>query len=139
GLVLGLCGGYQMLGRTVADPHGIEGPPGQVDGLDLLDVETVLSADKRLEPIRGTTDGGVPFEGYEMHMGVTAGAAGPRALGRLGPGLAGGAAAARMRGLFHRAAACSDLASTRYSPRPASVRLGSPACRPARPASATTT
>jgi adenosylcobyric acid synthase len=74
GLVLGLCGGYQMLGRTVADPQGIEGPPGQIAGLGLLDVETVISADKRLEPIRGTTDGGVPFGGYEMHMGVTAGA-----------------------------------------------------------------
>ena len=42
--VLGLCGGYQMLGRTIADPDGIEGPPGKVDGLGLLDVETTLSA-----------------------------------------------------------------------------------------------
>jgi adenosylcobyric acid synthase len=74
GLVLGLCGGYQILGRTVDDPQGIEGPPGQIAGLGLLDVETVISADKRLEPIRGTTtDGGVSFRGYEMHMGVTAG------------------------------------------------------------------
>ena len=94
GLVLGLCGGYQMLGRTVADPHGIEGPPGQVDGLDLLDVETVLSADKRLEPIRGTTDGGVPFEGYEMHMGVTAGAACARPFARLDSGAHEGAVSA---------------------------------------------
>jgi len=94
GLVLGLCGGYQMLGRTVADPHGIEGPPGQVDGLDLLDVETVLSADKRLEPIRGTTDGGVPFEGYEMHMGVTAGAACARPFARLDSGAPEGAVSA---------------------------------------------
>jgi len=94
GLVLGLCGGYQMLGRMVADPHGIEGPPGQVDGLDLLDVETVLSADKRLEPIRGTTDGGVPFEGYEMHMGVTAGAACARPFARLDSGAHEGAVSA---------------------------------------------
>src|SRR5215471_404452 len=74
GLVLGLCGGYQMLGRTVADPQGIEGSPGQVAGLGLLDVDTTLSAHKRLELIHGTTDGGVPFRGYEMHMGVTGGA-----------------------------------------------------------------
>ena len=55
GTVLGLCGGYQMLGRSVADPDGIEGPPAKVDGLGLLDVETVLSGEKRLEPVRGTT------------------------------------------------------------------------------------
>jgi adenosylcobyric acid synthase len=73
GVVLGLCGGYQMLGRSVADPDGIEGPPGKVDGLGLLDVETTLSDEKRLEPVRGTTNDGVSFFGYEMHMGVTEG------------------------------------------------------------------
>ncbi|HTV90374.1 MAG TPA: cobyric acid synthase CobQ, partial [Stellaceae bacterium] len=73
GLVLGLCGGFQMLGRTVADPDGIEGPPGTVDGLGLLDVTTTLSAEKRLEPVRGTTANGAPFAGYEMHMGMTDG------------------------------------------------------------------
>ena len=55
GTVLGLCGGYQMLGRTVADPDGIEGPAGTVAGLGLLDVETVLSAEKRLTRCTGTT------------------------------------------------------------------------------------
>src|SRR5499427_6697605 len=94
GMILGLCGGFQMLGRTVADPQGIEGPPGEVDGLDLLNVETVLSADKRLEPIRGTTDGGVPFEGYEMHLGVTAGAACARPFARLDSGAHEGAVSA---------------------------------------------
>jgi adenosylcobyric acid synthase len=91
GLVLGLCGGYQMLGRTVADPQGVEGPPGQVAGLALLDVETVLSDRKRLEPIRGTTDGGVPFAGYEMHMGDTAGADCARPFARLDNGSPEGA------------------------------------------------
>ncbi len=51
GTVFGLCGGYQMLGRTIADPDGIEGPPGKVAGLGLLDVETTLSDEKRLEPV----------------------------------------------------------------------------------------
>src|SRR5580704_12726049 len=51
GTVLGLCGGYQMLGRTIADPGGIEGSPGKVVGLDLIDVETTLSGDKRLEVV----------------------------------------------------------------------------------------
>src|SRR5689334_9090158 len=46
GLVLGLCGGYQMLGRTIADPAGIEGPPATVDGLGLIDVTTTLSDTK---------------------------------------------------------------------------------------------
>jgi adenosylcobyric acid synthase len=94
GLVLGLCGGYQMLGRTVADPQGIEGPPGQIAGLGLLDVETVISADKRLEPIRGATDGGVPFRGYEMHMGVTAGADCARPFARRDDGAPDGAVSA---------------------------------------------
>jgi adenosylcobyric acid synthase len=73
GLLLGLCGGYQMLGRTIADPDGVEGPPGKVEGLGLLDVETVLTGDKRLAPVSGATADGVPFEGYEMHIGVTKG------------------------------------------------------------------
>ena len=73
GMVLGLCGGYQMLGRTVADPGGIEGLPTTVEGLGLLDVETTLSNDKRLKPVSGTTGDGVSFSGYEMHMGVTDG------------------------------------------------------------------
>jgi adenosylcobyric acid synthase len=72
GRLLGLCGGYQMLGRTVADPDGIEGPAGTVDGLGLLDVETVVAGDKRLEPVEGEA-AGAPFRGYEMHMGVTTG------------------------------------------------------------------
>ncbi len=74
GHVLGLCGGYQMLGRRIRDPHGIEGPPRDVPGLGLLDVETVLTADKRLACVAGTTlTDGLPFTGYEMHVGDTAG------------------------------------------------------------------
>jgi len=91
GLVLGLCGGYQMLGRTIADPQGIEGPAGCVAGLGLLDVETVLSDRKRLEPIRGTTAGEVSFCGYEMHMGVTSGADCARPFARLEDGAPEGA------------------------------------------------
>lgn len=74
GRVLGLCGGYQMLGRRVADPHGVEGPPGEAAGLGLLDVETVLAGAKTLGAVRGwDAAGGVPFHGYEMHMGQTTG------------------------------------------------------------------
>jgi adenosylcobyric acid synthase len=94
GIVLGLCGGYQMLGRTISDPQGVEGPPGTVAGLGLLEVETVLSDDKRLEPIRGTTSDGAPFCGYEMHMGVTAGADCARPFARRDNGMPEGAASA---------------------------------------------
>ena len=73
GSVLGLCGGYQMLGRAIHDPDGIEGAAGSAQGLGLLDVETTLTAEKRLEPAQGTTSDGVAYAGYEMHIGETSG------------------------------------------------------------------
>jgi len=76
GHVLGICGGYQMLGRSVADPQGIEGPPSTVEGLGLLAVDTVLEGAKVLVEVAGLADG-VPFKGYEMHVGRTSGAARP--------------------------------------------------------------
>jgi len=94
GMVLGLCGGFQMLGRIIADPGGIEGPPAAVEGLGLLDVATTLSADKRLEPVRGTTSDGAPFAGYEMHMGVTEGPDCARPFARLADGSPDGAVSA---------------------------------------------
>ncbi|WLD96599.1 cobyric acid synthase [Agrobacterium leguminum] len=71
GHVLGLCGGYQMLGKTVADPEGIEGPSATVDGLGLLDVDTVLTGDKRLVSVTGKSFDGIDLSGYEMHVGET--------------------------------------------------------------------
>jgi adenosylcobyric acid synthase len=78
GHVLGICGGYQMLGCRVADPDGIEGEPASVEGLGLIDAETVLGGDKVLTEVRGKTIAdGVPFKGYEMHVGRTTTAASP--------------------------------------------------------------
>jgi adenosylcobyric acid synthase len=94
GKVLGLCGGYQMLGRTIADPNGIEGAAGSVEGLGLIDVETTLSDEKRLEPVSGLTSDSVPFSGYEMHMGVTEGADRARPFARLVDGSPEGAISA---------------------------------------------
>ena len=91
GIVLGLCGGYQMLGRTIADPDGIEGSPGKVDGLGMLDLTTTLSSEKRLEPARGTTSDGAPFAGYEMHIGVTEGPDRARPFAHLADGTPDGA------------------------------------------------
>jgi adenosylcobyric acid synthase len=91
GLLLGMCGGYQMLGRTIADPQGCEGPPGKVDGLGLLDVETVLTGEKRLAPVTGATADGAPFNGYEMHIGATDGPDRARPFARLSGGTDEGA------------------------------------------------
>jgi len=74
GHVLGLCGGYQMLGKTISDPDGVDGQPGTVEGLGLLDVETVMARDKqvRLRTAKALP-GGEPVSGYEIHMGRTDG------------------------------------------------------------------
>ncbi|MBZ4021636.1 cobyric acid synthase CobQ [Rhodobacter sp. TJ_12] len=75
GHVLGICGGYQMLGRTVADPDGIEGTPGTTPGLGLLEVDTVMTPDKRLTRTRAThAPTGLEVTGYEIHIGQTEGA-----------------------------------------------------------------
>ena len=74
GRVLGLCAGYQMLGQTIADPLGIEGRPGTAPGLGLLDIDTVLGAEKRLARAAGIDiASGAPVAGYEMHLGQTTG------------------------------------------------------------------
>jgi adenosylcobyric acid synthase len=91
--VLGLCGGYQMLGRSVADPDGLEGPPGTVAGLGLLDVDTVLGGDKALRQVTGESLG-ASFEGYEIHLGRTTGPDTARPLTRLSDGRGEGAVSA---------------------------------------------
>jgi len=74
GHVLGLCGGYQMLGSSVTDPDGVEGPPGSSPALGLLNVATTMSGSKRLNEVSGrSASGSAPFTGYEMHIGETDG------------------------------------------------------------------
>lgn len=74
GWLVGLCGGYQMLGKRVRDPLGLEGGPGEAPGLGLLDVTTELGPEKRLARARGIElSTGEVVCGYEMHMGVTEG------------------------------------------------------------------
>ncbi|WP_099864801.1 cobyric acid synthase [Pararhizobium haloflavum] len=73
--VLGLCGGYQMLGRLVADPCGVDGARSEVKGLGLLDIETTMAAEKTVRQVNGQAVAfGVAVEGYEIHMGRTGGA-----------------------------------------------------------------
>ena len=74
GRILGICGGYQMLGTLVSDPEGIEGPAGQTPGLCLLDVATTMTSDKRLtrtHAIHAAT--GRPITAYEIHIGRSTG------------------------------------------------------------------
>jgi adenosylcobyric acid synthase len=90
GHILGICGGYQMLGREVADPEGIEGPPGADRGLAFLDVTTVLRPEKRLavtEAVHAAT--GATIAGYEIHLGRTEGPDTTRPFARTGPALEG--------------------------------------------------
>jgi adenosylcobyric acid synthase len=94
GTVLGLCGGYQMLGRAINDPEGIEGAAGSARALGLIDVETTLSAEKRLERVEGTSFDGAPLAGYEMHIGVTEGPDRARPFAQLADGSPEGAVTA---------------------------------------------
>jgi adenosylcobyric acid synthase len=74
GKVFGVCGGYQMLGRVVRDPLGLEGPPGETPGLGLLDIDTEMTATKILRHVGGShVASGQPIAGFEMHMGVSDG------------------------------------------------------------------
>ena len=99
----GVCGGYQMLGTSVADPDGIEGPAREAEGLGLLDVETVLTGEKTLSEVEGERIAdGAPFRGYEMHVGRTS-----------GPGLRPAVSALRRRAARRR-----DLSRTASSPAP---------------------
>ena len=92
GRVLGLCGGYQMLGRSINDPLGIEGPPRGIEGLGLLDVATTMTAAKRLRTVSGMTlEDGAPFQGFEMHIGETDGPDALRPLLRFADGAPDGA------------------------------------------------
>ena len=77
GKVIGICGGFQMLGRGLHDPLGIESEPGSVAGLGLLDCETELEPEKQLRNVAGRLElpGAPRVEGYEIHMGVTRGPA----------------------------------------------------------------
>lgn len=77
GKLIGICGGFQMLGNHVADPEGIEGPAGTSEGLGLLNMETVLAPKKQLRREQGQImlAGSAPVQGYEIHAGITTGEA----------------------------------------------------------------
>jgi adenosylcobyric acid synthase len=88
--VLGLCGGFQMMGRRIDDPLGVEGG-GSAPGLGLLPVVTVMKPDKRTEVRSATTRGGTRFTGYEIHMGETSFEGSAQPFARFQDGTADGA------------------------------------------------
>ena len=117
GKVLGICGGLQMLGQQLHDPLGLEGAPGSSAGLGLLDINTVLEEQKQLRNVRGHLAlEDAPVSGYEIHAGVTTGAALEHAAVRLDDGRQDGAQSADgqilgtyLHGLFESPAACAAL------------------------------
>jgi adenosylcobyric acid synthase len=74
GHVLGICGGYQMLGQRIADPEGIEGTAGETEGLGFLQTQTLMTPNKRLTRVTAThASTGLNIDGYEIHIGTTTG------------------------------------------------------------------
>ncbi len=117
GKLIGICGGFQMLGRRIDDPLGLEGRPGDSAGFGWLDFETLLAADKQLRNVEGRLllDGGVALAGYEIHAGVSSGPALAHPSARLGEVSDGAISAdgqilgSYVHGLFDRPEACAAL------------------------------
>ncbi|MGH1354087.1 MAG: cobyric acid synthase [Thalassovita sp.] len=108
GHVLGICGGYQMLGRKIHDPDGLEGTPISVDGLGHLDVETTMQPRKHLSLTSATyLPTGDALEGYEIHLGNTTGPDCSNAWLSI-QGLPAGAARGRVRGCYLHGLFSSD-------------------------------
>ena len=116
GKLLGVCGGFQMLGLRVHDPLGLEGSAGDTEGLGFLDVSTTLAHDKQLHQVRGTLVlDNTPVTGYEIHHGITRGPALQRPLIQLSDGSDGAMSddaqiiGTYLHGLFDSPPACAAL------------------------------
>jgi adenosylcobyric acid synthase len=117
GKLLGVCGGFQMLGRSIADPHGVEGPVGQTTGLGWLDMHTVLHRSKQLLNVQGTLClDQARVSGYEIHAGSSSGPALEHPALILADGRPDGALSADgqilgsyLHGLFEQPSACAAL------------------------------
>jgi adenosylcobyric acid synthase len=112
--VVGICGGYQMLGTRIDDPGAVEASGGSAAGLGLLPVSTVLAADKVTRVVHATTPGGATCQAYEIHMGVTTVADGAAPFATLDDGTRDGARGVRaigtyLHGAFEDAAVCAEV------------------------------
>ncbi len=116
GKVIGICGGFQMLGKVLSDPQGIEGQAGQDNGLALLDITTLLKPAKQLRNVSGTlTLDNAAVSGYEIHAGITEGAALSKPACRLASTNDGAISddnqimGTYIHGLFEQTSACNAL------------------------------
>jgi adenosylcobyric acid synthase len=117
GKIMGLCGGYQMLGNAIHDPHGSESAAGESKGLGLLDIATTLAPVKQLRNVRGRLAfADAPVSGYEIHSGVTTTTTGNRAVVALDDGRMDGAISSDglilgtyLHGIFESPPACTAL------------------------------
>lgn len=117
GRLMGICGGLQMLGSMIHDPHGIEGESGSIAGFGLLDIQTVLQQHKQLHNVHGMLiQGGVAVSGYEIHAGVSEGSALQHPFAQLDDGRPDGAVsdgaqiiATYLHGVFESSATCAEL------------------------------
>lgn len=100
--IIGVCGGYQMLGTMISDPSGVESPIRDVPGLGLLPAVTELTREKRTRAVRATTKAGTRFDAYEIHVGQTRqrGTAATTPFARLEDGTDDGACADRVMGTY---------------------------------------
>ena len=117
GKLMGICGGLQMLGSALHDPHGIEGEPGSSQGLGYLDFETTLQPHKQLHNVQGRlAQGGAPVSGYEIHAGISEGDGLQRPFAQLDDGRTDGTISADgqivatyLHGVFESPQACAAL------------------------------
>jgi adenosylcobyric acid synthase len=114
--VIGVCGGYQMLGQAIRDPAGWESNSGGAEGLGLLPVSTIMSPTKVTRTVQARTPGGVAFDAYEIHLGKTAPAASQAAVpfARLADGGDDGVRSGRvmgtyLHGAFEHPAVCAEI------------------------------
>ncbi|MBI5912426.1 MAG: cobyric acid synthase [Betaproteobacteria bacterium] len=132
GKLVGICGGMQMLGTRLDDAHGLEGAAGSRPGLGLLDFETRLDPQKRVQQVRGRLTGsGARVAGYEIHLGVSTGPARARAAIELDDGRRDGALSADgqilatyLHGLFDAPEACAALLAWAGLERPLALDYG---------------
>lgn len=110
GRVLGICGGYQMLGKEIVDEHGIDGVPGQAEGLGLLNIETRMTSEKTVRPVSGQCAlSGTSVSGYEIHAGVSAGPDNQRPVTRINGSNDGARTPnGRVAGTYVHGLLCSD-------------------------------
>ncbi|MFZ0255025.1 MAG: cobyric acid synthase [Gammaproteobacteria bacterium] len=116
GKLIGICGGFQMLGDFIHDPRGLEGDPGSEEGLGLLDLQTTLEPEKQLRNVRGKlVIGDAAVSGYEIHAGITTGAGLGRPAVHLTQGPDGATSqdgqilGTYVHGLFESPVACASL------------------------------